>query len=178
MLRDGMLVTKPGWTVVALAAVLDRAELRSAARRSLSFRLTSLLEINRILGRVGRQRGTRVLREILARGAVPTRSELEDVVFDLIVNGGLEAPDVNVPLRLDGRIVIPDFRWPRQQLIVEADGAKWHDDALSRGADTERQRILERHGETVLRVRWDEALLRPSAALSRFVAAGAPYARE
>ena len=30
----------------------------------------------------------------------------------LILRGGLARPEVNVPLILDGRRVIPDFRWP------------------------------------------------------------------
>ena len=50
-----------------------------------------------------------------------TRSELEDRVYDLLSAAGLTPPDVNVPLHLDGRRVIPDFRWPEHHLIVEAD---------------------------------------------------------
>jgi len=42
--------------------------------------------------------------------AAPTRSELEDVVFDFIVDAGFGRPDVNRPLLLAGRRVIPDFR--------------------------------------------------------------------
>ena len=91
------------------------------------------------------------LRAILADGPAPTRSELEDVVLDLILRGGLPGPDVNVPLILGGRRVIPDFRWPDRQLVVEADGAAWHDDPLARDADAERQALLEAHGERVLR---------------------------
>jgi len=30
---------------------------------------------------------------------------------------------VNVPLKLTGRRVIPDFRWPRRRPVIEADGA-------------------------------------------------------
>jgi very-short-patch-repair endonuclease len=172
--RDGVWVTKPSWTIVALAAVLPEDELRRVARQALANRLTSIPGLIGVLDRVGPARGTRKLRRILARGAVPTRSELEDVVYELIVAGGFEPPAVNVPLRLDGRVVIPDFRWPEQRLIVEADGAKWHDNALARASDAERQRLLEQHGETVLRVRWDEAIERPARAQHRFAKAGAP----
>ena len=111
---------------------------------------------------------------ILARGAVPTRSELEDVVYDLIVAGGFEPAEVNEPLRLEGRVVIPDFLWPKQKIVLEADGARWHDHALARGHDLERQALLERLGYTVLRVRWEEAIQRPSAARQRLAEAGAP----
>ena len=61
----------------------------------------------------------------------------------------------------------PDFRWPEQRLIVEVDGAGWHDWTL----DAEREALLEAHGERVLRVTWDQAVRRPPATLARIAAA-------
>jgi len=174
LIRDSILVTKPTWTLVALAAVITPEELRRAARQALADRITSLPSIVNVLDRVGPARGTRALREILAHGAVPTRTQLEDVVYDLIIAGGFVPPEVNEPMRLEGRLVIPDFRWPGQRLVIEADGSKWHDHPMALAEDAERQALLERHGETVLRVRWDEALLHGAAARRRFAAAGAP----
>lgn len=173
MVRDGMLVANPAWTVVALASVLPREELRSAVREALGLQIVSVRSLLALLERLGPVRGARNLRHILAR-ARPTRSELEDVVYDLIVGGGFMPPEVNEPLRLEGRVVIPDLRWPEQKLIVEADGARWHDNALARADDAERQALLKRHGETVLRVRWDEATMRPAITRSRLDMAGAP----
>ena len=49
-------------------------------------------------------------------------------MLDLILRGGFAHPDVNVPLTIGGRRIVPDFRWPEQRLVVEADGATWHDD--------------------------------------------------
>ena len=62
---------------------------------------------------------------------------------------------MNEALRRTGRRVVPDFRWPEQRLVVEADGAAWHDNQLAREDDAERQALLEAHGERVLRVTWD-----------------------
>ena len=73
-------------------------------------------------------------------------------------------PDVNVPLVLDGRRVIPDFRWPDRRLVVEADGAACHDDPLARDDDAERQALLKAHGERVLRGMPSPPTHRPSAA--------------
>ena len=70
-----------------------------------------------LLDRLGPVRGSRVLRDILSR-ARPTRSELEEVVLDVIAAGGFEPPEVNEPLTLAGRVVIPDFRWPKQKLVL------------------------------------------------------------
>jgi hypothetical protein len=174
MIRDGILVTNAVWTVVALAAVLTAAELRTAIREALGMEVVSVRGILALLDRLGPVRGSRTLRGILARSAVPTRSELEDVVYDLVVGGGFIPPQVNEPLRLEGRTIVPDFRWPDHRLVIEADGARWHGDALSRADDLERQVLLESHGETVLRVRWDEAITRASETQKRFAQAGAP----
>ncbi len=42
MVRDGILVTSPVWTVVALASVLPFAELRSVVRDALGMKLVSI----------------------------------------------------------------------------------------------------------------------------------------
>ena len=73
--------------------------------------------------------------------------------------------------------MIPDFRWPDRRLVVEADGAAWHDDPLAREDDAERQAILEAHGERVVRVTWRQAVVRPAQTLARIRAAGAPPGR-
>lgn len=110
----------------------------------------------------------------MLRTAAPTRSELEDVVYDLIIDGGLLRPDVNRPLLHAGRRVIPDFRWPAQRLVIEADGAAWHDNPIARKDDAERQALLEASGDRLIRVTWDQAVARPSQTLARIRAAGAP----
>ncbi|MDQ2676120.1 MAG: DUF559 domain-containing protein, partial [Actinomycetota bacterium] len=156
MVRDGILVTGAPWTIVSLASVLPPDELRDALRVALRTRAVSLPGLLALLDRLGPVRGSRKLRQIVAQ-ALPTRSELEEVVHSLIAAGGFALPEVNEPVNLDGRVIIPDFRWSKEKIILEADGARWHDDALARAADLERQVFLESHGETVLRIRWDEA---------------------
>jgi very-short-patch-repair endonuclease len=170
----GIPITSPARTLMDLAGALDYRRLRRAVRQAQSLRHVELRHLTDALARLGPRRGSRNLRRILATGPAPTRSELEDVVLDLILGGGLEHPKVNVPLVLAGRRVVPDFRWPPQKLVVEADGAAWHDDRLSREDDAERQALLEAHGERVLRVTWEQAITRPRETLARIRAAGAP----
>ncbi|MGH2985530.1 MAG: endonuclease domain-containing protein [Solirubrobacterales bacterium] len=74
--------------------------------------------------------------------------------------------------------MIPDFRWPAQRLVLEADGATWHDTAVARAEDAERQALLEACGERVLRVTWNQAVQRQRETLARIRAAGAPLATE
>jgi len=83
----------------------------------------------------------------------------------------LPHPDVNTPLTRLGRRVVPDFRWAAQRLIVEADGAAWHEGKLAREDDAERQAILEASGERVIRITWDQTVRQPEQSLARVWAA-------
>ena len=170
----GIAVTSPARTVADLAAQLSPRELRRAARQAQSLRLVELRALIDVLVRLGPRRGSRKLARIIATGPAPTRSELEDVVLDLILGAGLTRPDVNVPIFLEGRRVVPDFRWATEHLVVEADGAAWHEHKLAREDDAERQALLEAHGEHVIRVTWDQAVAKPRETLTRIQAAGAP----
>jgi uncharacterized protein DUF559/putative AbiEi antitoxin of type IV toxin-antitoxin system len=175
--REGIPVTAPARTLLDLAAVLDYPRLRRAARQAQSLMRVNIPQLVEILGRLGARRGARKLARVVATGPAPTRSELEDAVLDLMLRGGLAHPDVNVALWLSGCRTVPDFRWPEHRLVVEADGAAWHDNQLAREDDAERQALLEAHGERVLRVTWDQAIVRPGQTLSRIRAAGAPLAQ-
>jgi very-short-patch-repair endonuclease len=174
--REGIPVTMPARTLLDLASVFDYSRLRRATRQAQSLRRVSIPQLVDILGRLGARRGSRKLARVVATGPAPTRSELEDAVLDLILRGGFVHPQVNEALRRSGRRVVPDFRWPEQRLVVEADGAAWHDNQLAREDDAERQALLEAHGERVLRVTWDQAIARPGQTLARIRAAGAPLA--
>lgn len=172
----GVPVTSASRTVLDLASVLDERSLRGAVRRAVGLRLVQAGDVVRTVTAAGRRPGVPALRRIVADG-LATRSELEDVVLRLIVDGGLVRPEVNVPLSVSGRTVIPDFRWPAQRLIVEADGAAWHDHPVARREDVDRQRLLEGSGETVIRVSWRQAVGDPARTLRRLLHAGAPQVR-
>jgi very-short-patch-repair endonuclease len=169
----GIPVTTPARTLIDVAASLEYPALRRTVRQAQN-RLTNVPQILNALDRLGPRRGTANLTKILATGPAPTRSELEDTVLDLMLAGGFQHPDVNRPLTINGRRVIPDFRWPTQRLVIEADGAEWHDNPIAREDDAERQAILEAHGERVIRVTWQQAITRRAETLERIRAAGAP----
>jgi Protein of unknown function (DUF559) len=172
--HKGIPITTPARTLIDLAATFTYEALRRTVREA-QRRLVTIGQILEALDRLGARRGTANLGKILATGPAPTRSELEDTVLDLLLQGGFAHPDVNVALIVHGRRVIPDFRWPHQRLVIEADGAEWHDDRLAREDDAERQALLEAHGERVLRVTWTQAITRRSQTLERIRAAGAPH---
>jgi hypothetical protein len=101
--HHGIRTTSPERLLLDLAARLDDGPLRTLMSRTQSMRLTNLRRLARQLdrahGRPGRARYARVL----AARPPATRTELEDRVYDLVIEGGFTAPDVNVPLHLDGR---------------------------------------------------------------------------
>jgi hypothetical protein len=174
--HKGIPVTSPARTLVDLAAVLPEKQLRSAVRRAQSLRLVHIRQILETLDRLGPRRGSRKLRKIIATGPAPTRSELEDVILDLILGAGFAHPEVNEPLFIQSRRVIPDFRYAEQRLCIEADSRQWHENEIARADDAERQALLEAHGERVLRITWDQAVRRRSQTIARLAAAGAPRA--
>src|SRR5215208_1784974 len=109
--HKGILVTSPTRTLADLAGVANYKLLRTAVRRALARHRASVRQLETACRRLGPRRGSGNLRRVLATAA-PTRSELEDVVFDLIVDAGFVRPDVNRPLLLAGRRVIPDSAGP------------------------------------------------------------------
>lgn len=175
VVRDGIPVTTPERTLVDLASQLPYRELRRAVREAMAQRRVSVRGLAEALRRLGPRRGSRKLARILADGYTPTRTVLEDVVLDLILAGGFERPEINKPLVIEGRRIVPDFRWPEQRLIVEADGRKWHDSKIAREDDAERQAFLEAHGERVLRITWADALTKRAQSHARLIAAGTPH---
>jgi very-short-patch-repair endonuclease len=169
----GIPVTTAERTLLDLAAVLPERRLRRAVRKAQFLQLTTVGSLVAVLHGPGPVRGRKKLAKIIGTEAAPTQSELEDAVLDLILRGGFAHPTVNAPLYAAGRRIVPDFCWPEQRLVIEADGPH-HDDPLERAADRERQAILEAHGYRVIRVTWEQAIAHPTATLRRIAEAGAP----
>jgi hypothetical protein len=163
---DGIPVTTPARAVLDLASVASYDVTRRAVREAMARKRASVRELIAVRGRKGGANLTR----ILADGYTPTRSELEDAVLEVIENGGIARPQIN---ERDGR-AMPDFRWPEERLILEADGKAWHDHRLAREDDVARQAVLEAAGWRVLRVTWAQAIEQPRQTIERLRAAGAP----
>jgi very-short-patch-repair endonuclease len=164
-------VTTAARALLELADDLPDKGLRRATRQAQAKNLTNVRLIADVLTRANGRRGARRLATLIADGPAPTRSELEDVMLDLVVEAGLARPQINRRL---GR-VYPDLRWPQQRLTVECDGVKWHRGKLASEDDAGRQARLEADGERVLRVTWQQVVAQPQQTVRRLVAAGAPY---
>jgi very-short-patch-repair endonuclease len=147
---DNIPVTTPARTLIDLSSVLPFKPLRRAVREAFARKRVTAHEFE----------GTKLLNE----ADTPTRSQLEDLVLDLLDAGGFARPRVNEPLP-NG--YIPDFRWPDHRLILEADSRTHHGDPLSRDDDQTRQARLEADGERVLRVTYLQAVTDPQQTIDR-----------
>ena len=157
----GIPCTPPARTLMDIAAGEPETRLRRAVNEALNQRLIKVAELV-----TSHRRGARKLRAILA-DAAPTRSENEDVVLAVLAAPGCRGRTSTQPYLG----YVPDFRWPEQRVILEADSRQFHDHLLARADDKARQAVLEAAGETVLRTNWREAVTRPHAVVARVRAA-------
>ncbi len=169
--HNGIPVTAPERTLLDLATVLSPEALRSAARRAQAAHRVHIRQLLACIERSNGHPGVGPLRAVIADGPAPTRSDLEDRLLDLLDRAGVERPEINAPLRLDGRTIIPDLLWRTPRVAIEADSERWHEHKLTRENDADKQAILEARGWRVLRI--DEQQLRshPQQTLARIRAA-------
>jgi Protein of unknown function (DUF559) len=94
--------------------------------------------------------GSAVLARIAGTGLAPTRSKLERRFLRL--TAALPRPLVNARL---GPYTV-DFLWPHHRLVVEVDGARYHDHPIARRRDHARDTDLQLRGYLVTRLTWHD----------------------
>lgn len=70
-------------------------------------------------------------------------------------------PLVNKPLRVGGRVIETDFRWPAARLIIETDGLAFHDGPAAHESDRARDQDLQLEGWRVFRFTWRHVTRQP-----------------
>jgi hypothetical protein len=131
----------------------------------------SIRQIAELLDRSNGHHGAAKLRAVIADGPAPTRSQLEDLLLDLLDAAGIERPEINAPLRFGTQTITPDCLWREQQVAIEADSVAWHDHKLTREHDADKQAQLEAAGLRVLRITWQQITRQPQQTLARIRAA-------
>jgi very-short-patch-repair endonuclease len=169
--RYGIRVTSPARTLLDLAAVLPATTLRRMARRAQAQRAVSIRQILELLQRANGHHGAERLRAVIADGPAPTRSDLEDLLLDLLDDAKIERPEINVPLRFGAETITPDYLWRAQRVAIEADSVTWHDHKLTREHDADKQARLEAAGLRVVRITWRQITRNPQQTLARIRAA-------
>lgn len=176
-------VTSVSRTLIDLGAVAPKRVVERILEAALRERLTSLPYLADRIEEVGRpgRRGVATIRTLMrARDPhlAPTESELESMLWQLILRSGLPQPERQFEI-YDSRgfVARVDFAYPAQRLVIEAIGLSWHSgDRVLR--DVERRNRLLLAGWRVLEFPWRDVVRRSrlvaariEAALSAFTAA-------
>lgn len=148
----GARVTTVARTVVDLARH-DRRDGLMAADAALRERAVTMTELHRALACAAGWPGVRQAREVVGLASPLAESPLESLVRLAVHDDGFPPPELQVPI--GGYRV--DLAWPRQRVIIEADGrTKYVGDALWR--EKRREHDLRQLGYAVIRVIWADVL--------------------
>lgn len=152
---EGLRVVTAERALVDLAASLGKGQLGRAFRESHRLRRSTADSLAKVL--CG-QRGTRCLVALCDRYAtIPyhrCRSDAESRGLEILHDAGVEPPAVNV--QVNGPR--PDFTWRRHKLIIEIDGAQFHEFA---DEDARKQQRWEDVGYRVRRIPSADVYARP-----------------
>jgi very-short-patch-repair endonuclease len=146
--HDGLAVTTIDQTLIDLAAQLTPRQLERAVDEA--HRRGHRLAKQCLRGR----KGAAALNALAARnrqGHTLTRSELERFLR-LARNAGFPDPELNVDI--EGFLV--DAVWRDQRVVIELDGARYHDQPGARANDRRRDATLTIAGWRVIRYGWED----------------------
>jgi hypothetical protein len=155
---SGLPVTPVERTLLDLASVVSRGQLRRALAEADYLKILEPRDVRAMLGK-GR-RGSRALGNALDSHLpqlAETLSVLEQRFLELSESAGITPPEVNV--RVGGMRV--DALWREQGLVVELDGAAAHGGWSQVSRDRERELVLRRRGFRVIRYTWPRITERP-----------------
>jgi very-short-patch-repair endonuclease len=145
--HDGLPVTGIDQTLVDLATQLTPRQLERATDEA--HRKGHHLDHQPRRGR----KGAASLNALAARhlqGHTLTRSELEERFLKLTRKAGLPDPELNIHVET----FLVDAVWRAPRLVVELDGARFHDQPGARAADRRRDTALTIAGWRVIRYGW------------------------
>jgi very-short-patch-repair endonuclease len=168
--HDAIPCTSPSRTIVDLAGIVGEPALRRTIEQAAVQRMLNVPEIDAILDGP-RRKGSRALRGILEgwrryQPAIRVRSVMEAKLLSVLTQHAIPAPRCNVKLEVGAETLEVDFLWPRQRLVIETDGSKYHDNPEAEARDARRDRLLEAAGFAVWRLRWDDLAHRPGATMA------------
>lgn len=148
--HHGIPVTAVARTLLDLAEVVSVDQLRRAFEQAERLQVLSLGALHAACDRSPGRRGLRALGTLLAEGHDPVelRSELERRFVALCGEANLPPPALNAMAA--GHEV--DALWPRQRLIVELDGYRFHRGRAAFERDRARDVDLHLAGYRVLRI--------------------------
>lgn len=170
---DGIACTSIARTLFDLCGDANARRAERALDNALARKRVTVPALWRVLDDLAVQgrKGVVLLRSLLTeRGGryVPPESELEARFVELLRGAGLPPPARQVDLGdADQWLGRFDFVWRELRIVVEVDGAAFHDGLLDQRRDAQRTAELESRGWTVLRFRWHEVVLTPRPVIAQ-----------
>jgi hypothetical protein len=161
-------VSTPARSVVELGATSSSATVGRVADDLVRAGRTSYGAIASVLAHVARpgKPGVTEVSAVLEErvdGYVPPASELERALFATLDAGGLPAPTRQLPLPGRGPIRgIADAGYLDAQIILEADGRRWHARVAAARADRARDAQVARAGWIALRFVYEQIIDDPA----------------
>ena len=162
---EGVPCTSPSRALLDLAATRPGV-LPFAIKEAGGRGLLDVADILVLLDRYPRRRGVnRIRRLLIGHKAIPefTRSLLEELIYALCRDAGIECPRMNQVIPTHGEAYECDCVWPDQRLIIECD-SRWHDNPITATADALKDEALTLAGWRVHRLRWAQIVLAPARA--------------
>jgi very-short-patch-repair endonuclease len=151
-------VTTVARTLLDLGAVVSPERVRRAVQEAEALRLFDLRQVQLLVDRYPRRRGTAAIREavqVVADSVGRTREELEERFRSLVLGANLPAPIYNETLELGEITIEPDAYWPKQGLIVELDSRTFHGTSTAFDRDRMRDQHALAVGLRVMRITWN-----------------------
>jgi very-short-patch-repair endonuclease len=155
MIERGIPVTIVPRTLFDFAAVASVDEVEHALRESEYLRLYDRLSLWDLLARYPGRRGSRAIRECLARRAETSgrsRSWLEERFLPFLRAHRLPQPQLNAWVKAGERSFEVDCLWPAVRVVVELDGFAAHGTRIAFRDDRARDRKLRVAGYGVTRI--------------------------
>lgn len=164
-LRQGVLVTDPYQTVLDCTQTLPLEDALCIADYMLHRGYCRDEELSLAL-KNARGRGARLAREVARRMSAAAESPAETLTRNLLLTWGVQMPQEQADMWVNGHRYRPDFLWEAQKVILEVDGEVKYSGAYGDPVDViqaehRRQRDLERAGYTVIRMRWRDIRQNP-----------------
>jgi very-short-patch-repair endonuclease len=162
--RNRIPVTTAPRTLLDCATTLDDKLLRRAVRTAEDRRLVTVASLEHKIARCPGHHGTGRLAALTADGPTPTKSELEDMLLELMAEHGLPRPP-RINSHVLGHQV--DFYYPDRGLVIEADSRRHHEMLQARKADQARDAELEAAGLRVIRIPYWLVIAAPGQTVER-----------
>jgi very-short-patch-repair endonuclease len=154
---EGIPVTTVPRTLLDCAPTMSARQLERMINEADVLRLHDRLSLPDLLHRYPRRSGSRKLWEALRKrnaGSTRTRSEIEELLVELVDELGLQRPEFNVQIEVDGETFEIDALWRAERIAVELDSRQFHDTPLAFERDRRRDRKLIAAGWRPVRITW------------------------